>query len=171
MRLALACLAAVGLLVACSKTPADQSNATPAAAQAPGAPVSGIYVANGQPAVLTDASVRADDPVDGKPVHAFVFTAAPQAEVVDVINDARQGKLGDAIIIRVDDDGSIIGADLAHHGLKNGDHGWVSTVGVLSINNYRVAGGVITGHVTSGGPHEFGGQQINVDFTFHTKAP
>jgi hypothetical protein len=172
MRIVLACLA-VAVLAACSRSPAGQSNAAaPAvAAQPPGAPVSGAYIANGKPAVLTDVSIHPDDPVDGKPVHAFVFTVLPQAGDADLISDAHQGKLGDAIIIRVQDDGAIAGADLDHHGLVE-SNGYASTVGVLSIDNYRVSGGEISGHVTSGGPSDSSsGQMINVDLTFHTKAP
>lgn len=172
MRMVLALFAAA-LLVACAKSPTAPSNATSpaaAAAQPPGAPVAGVYVANGKPAVLTDVSIHADDPIDGKPIHAFVFTVSPQAGDIDIINDARQGKLGDAIIVRVDDDGAIDGADLVHHGLDK-SNGYASTVGVLSIDNYRVTGGEVFGHVTSGGPSDHDGQQINVDLTFHTKMP
>jgi hypothetical protein len=173
VRIILAYLAVAALLAACSQSPAGQSNAAPpaAAAQPPGAPVSGVYIANGKPAVLTDVSIHPDDPIDGKPVHAFVFTVSPQAGDIDVISDAHQGKLGDAIIIRVQEDGAIAGADLVHHGLDK-SNGYASMVGVLSIDNYRVSGGEISGHVTSAGPsNSSAGQQINVDVTFHAKAP
>lgn len=171
MRIVLACLAAATLTVACSRSPAPSNSAPAAASQAAGARVSGVYVANGKPAVLTDASVQPADPVDGKPVHAFVFTVSPQAGDVDVVSDAHQGKLGDAIIIRVQEDGAIAGADLVHHGLDK-SNGYASTAGVLLIDNYRVSGGEIFGHVTSDGPaSSSSGQQVNVDFTFHAKAP
>ncbi|HEY2707056.1 MAG TPA: hypothetical protein VGI95_03300 [Caulobacteraceae bacterium] len=54
-----------------------------------------------------DVSIHPGDPIDGKPVEAFVFTVSPQAGVTDVITDAYQGKLGDAIIIRVQEDGTL----------------------------------------------------------------
>jgi hypothetical protein len=186
MRIVPACLAAIGLLAACSTAPAAQSNAAPLAATAPvaasstgtaaaapsaAAPVSGVYTAAGKPAVLTDVSIHPDDPFDGKPVFAIVFTVAPQGGDADAANDAHQGKFGDAIVIRVDEDGTIIGADMMHRGLdKTG--GYISTVGVLSIDHYLASGGEISGHVTSGGPNDAGaGQQVNVDLTFHAKAP
>ena len=67
------------------------------------------------------------------------------------------------------EDGAIAGADLVHHGLDK-SNGYASTVGLRSIDNYRVSGEVF-GHVTSGGPTDSSsGQQINVGFTFHAKA-
>lgn len=170
MRMVLTCIAAT-LLVACSKAPAASNAPAPvAAAQAPSAPVSGVYLANGKPAVLTDVSIHRDDPFDGKPVNAIVFTVGSQAGDADVAEDAHQGKFGDALIIHVEEDGTIIGADMAHHGLDK-SNGYITTVGVISIDHYRASGGEISGHVTSGGPSESGDQTVNVDLTFHAKAP
>ena len=173
MRRVIACLAALGLVVACSKTPsaraaANQTAAAPATQS--GAPVSGVYTAGGKPAALTDVTAHTDDPFDGKPVTALVFTVEPHAGDTEADNDAHQGKFGDAIVVRVQPDGTVIGADMLHHGLdKSG--GYVSAVGVLTLKDYNAAGGQISGRLTSGGPSDAAGQQVNVDLTFHTKAP
>jgi hypothetical protein len=172
MRELLASLAALILIAGCSKAPA--ANAAPSPASAPAAAaapaVAGTYVAGGQPAALTDVSARPDDPFNGQPVTALVFTVKPQAGDADVLTDAHQGELGDAIIVKVQAGGVVVGADLVHHGLdKSG--GYVSAVGLLSLKDYRDAGGELSGHLTSDGPNDAGGQTVNVDLTFHTKAP
>jgi len=120
---------------------------------------------------LTDVQVRPDDPIDGKSANAIVFTVSPQHGDAAAIEDAHEGKFGDALIVRVTVDGTVEGADLIHHGLSE-TNGYVSTVGVVTIDNYRVSGGEVFGHVTSGGPSDSGdGQKVNVDLTFHAKAP
>ena len=177
MRELLTCLAAVCLIAACSKAPAAgaspaSANAAPASAPAAaGPPVSGVYTAGGQPAALTDVSAHADDPFDGKPVTALVFTVKPQGGDANAISDAHQGNFGDAIILRVQAGGQVIGADFVHHGLdKSG--GYMSAVGMVSLKNYSDAGGQLSGQLTSGGPSDAaGGQSINVDLAFHTRAP
>jgi hypothetical protein len=73
------------------------------------------------------------------------------------------------MIVRVQD-GAVIGADLLHHGLGK-TNGYVSAAGLLRLKDYAVAGGQITGEVTSGGPTDVFDQPVNVDLTFHAKAP
>lgn len=181
MRRAVACLAALGLLAACSKTPPANAAANQAASAAaaaptftPGAPVSGIYIADGKPAVLTDISTQPDDPYDGVPVTLIVMTARSQGGKAQASDDAHDGKFGDALIIRVEPDGTIIGADFVHHGLVKFD-GSISQTGTLSLKDYKAADGLISGHVTSGGPAGVGlttdNVMINVDLVFHVKAP
>jgi hypothetical protein len=188
MRQAVACLAALGLAAACSKAPsadaaANQASAAPApaASGAPvsgapvsGAPVSGVYTAGGKPAVLTDISTQKDDPFDGVPVTLVVMTAQSQGGEAAASDDAHNGKFGDALIIRVEPDGTVIGSDFVHHGLVKSD-GYMSQTGTLTLKDYKAAGGQISGHITSGGPAGVGAtadnQFINVDLTFHVKAP
>jgi hypothetical protein len=161
MRAVLACLAALGLLIAW-----PNANATTPDASA----VSGVYMAGGEPAALTDVTAHKDDPFGGQPVTALVFTVAPQGDDVDADSDAHNGKFGDALVVRVQPDGRIIGVDMLHHGLVKTD-GYITAVGVLSLQDYQVAGGEISGHLTSGGRVDAWGQQINVDLTFHVRAP
>jgi hypothetical protein len=186
MRQAVACLAALGLVAACSKAPpanaaANQASAAPSAAPAAasnapvsGAPVSGVYTAGGKPAVLTDISTQKDDPFDGVPVTLIVMTVQSQGGEAAASDDAHNGKFGDALIIRVEPDGTVIGSDFVHHGLDKSD-GYMSQTGTLTLKDYKVADGQISGHLTSGGPAGVGAttdnQFINVDLTFHVKAP
>lgn len=185
MRKALICLAGVALIAACSKTPAGVGKtdaaaspgavtaaaAAPAAPAVTGAPVSGIYTGNGKPATLSYVTSRADEPFDGKPVIDLIFTQKDQAGSAKPDFDAVFGKFGDAIVVRVQPDGNVIGADVIHSGLKTQGGGSISISGVLSMKDYRAAGGQISGHLTSGGPIDVFDQKVEIDLTFHTKAP
>ncbi|HXQ11003.1 MAG TPA: hypothetical protein VN805_08415 [Caulobacteraceae bacterium] len=177
-------LAGLTLLVACSKAPGNAANtaAAPAsaaptsaaaAAAAPtpvaGPAVSGSYTVDGKAAVLTQVTTHKDDPFDGQPVTDLVFTAKDQAGDAKAADDALFGNFGDAMVVKIEPDGSVIGADIVHSGLK--EQGSVSLSGVLTVKNYQGAGGQISGELTSAGPTDVFGQKVDVDLTFHTAAP
>jgi hypothetical protein len=180
-------LAGLMLLAACSKTPANvasseaaagaaaaatssaAASAAPAAA-ATGASVSGAYTANGKPAVLTQVTAFKDDPFDGQPVTAIVFTVKDQGGDAKAATDALFGNFGDSIVVRIEPDGTVVGADITHSGLTD-QHGSVSLSGVFTVKNYKAAGGRISGELTSGGPTDVFGNKVDVDLTFHVPAP
>jgi hypothetical protein len=180
------CLAGVLLIAACSKAPAPaqgananapatpaatpQAVATPAAVAATGPAVSGTFTGDGKPATLTQVTAHKDDPSDGQPVTALVFTAKDQGGDDKAAFDALFDKFGDAIVVKVEPDGTIVGADVVHSALKS-PSGSISLSGVLKLEGYSAAGGQISGHLTSGGPVDVFDQKLEVDLTFHTKAP
>jgi hypothetical protein len=181
---AIVCLAGVLALAACSKPAANATNAaaaapsggTPAAAAAPAAPaasgasVSGTFTGDGKAATLTQVTAHKDDPFDGKPVTAIVFTAKDQGGDKDAAMNALFSKYGEAIVAKVEPDGTVVGADVIHPGLQT-PGGSVSISGVLTIKGYKNEGGQISGELTSGGPTDVFGKSLNVDLTFHTAAP
>jgi hypothetical protein len=180
-------LAGLVLLAACSKAPSNADSSAAAAsvgassaapesapATAPAAPatgpaVLGSYTVDGKAAVLTQVTTHKDDPFDGQPVTDVVFTAKDQAGDAKAADNALFGNFGDAIVVKLEPDGSVVGADIVHSGLK--EQGSVSLSGVFSVKNYRAAGGQISGELTTGGPNDVFGQKVDVDLTFHTKAP
>jgi hypothetical protein len=178
-------LAGLALVAACSKASVAPTNAESATAQsaAPqaaasaavvaqptaGPAVSGQFTANGKASSLTQVTAHKDDPFDGTPVTDLVFTANDQGGDDKAADDALFGKFGDAIVIKVESDGTVIGADIVHSGLTS--PGSVSISGVFTLQNFTTAGGQIAGHLTSGGPTDVFGQKVNVDLTFHAKAP
>jgi hypothetical protein len=176
------CLAGMLLLAACSKAPAPAQSAAatapatpaaapqPAAAPAAGPAVSGTFTGDGKPATLTQVTAHKDDPFDGQPVTALVFTSKDQGGDDKAAFDALFDKFGDAIVVKVEPDGTVVGADVVHAGLKS-PSGSVSLSGVLKLEGYSAAGGQISGHLTSGGPVDVFDQKLEVDLTFHTKAP
>jgi hypothetical protein len=183
MRTTTLCLAGALLLASCAKAPttarvnaaapaaAAVSAAQPASAATPatGPAVSGTYTANGKAATLIQVSAHHDEPFDGKPVTALVFTSKDQAGDDKADTKALFGDYGDAIVARVQPDGTLVGADVVHSGLK--EKGSVSISGVFKIENYIAANGQISGHLTSNGPTDVFDQKVDVDLTFHAKAP
>jgi hypothetical protein len=98
-----------------------------------------------------------------------VFTAKDQGNDDKAATDALFGNFGDAIIIRLEPDGTVIGADVIHSGLQS--PGSVSIGGVFTVKNYSAANGQISGQLTTNGPTDVFDHKLNVDLTFHTKAP
>ena len=185
MRKTLICLAGVLLVVACSKPPAVQGanaaapQAVPASPSAPapvataaesGPAVSGTYTGNGKQATLTQVTAHNDDPFDGKPIIALVFTAKDQGGDDKAAFDALFNKFGDAIVAKIEPDGTLIGVDVIHSGLQS-PSGSISISGVLTVKDYSAANGQISGRLTSNGPTDVFDQKVDVDLTFHTKAP
>ena len=180
MRHALLCVAAgLVLMAACSKKPeaapaanAASSVATPAVAPAPAGPaVSGVFTGDGQPATLTQVTAHPDEPFDGQPVTAIVFTAQDQGGDPKAAIAALFGNYGEAIVARVTPDGKLVGADVVHPGLKTPGGASVSLSGVLTIENYKSDGGQLSGRLTSNGDQDVFGHKLKVDLTFHAKAP
>ena len=118
-------------------TTITQTNAAPAAPA--GAAVSGIFAADGQQSVQTQVTAHPDDPFDGQQVTALVFSARDQGGDPKAANDAMFGKFGDALVIKVEPDGTVIGAQVMHAGLKG--QGSVSLSGVLSLKGAHESGG------------------------------
>jgi hypothetical protein len=177
----------MALLAGCSKAPAPAagvaSSAAPAASAAAANPaaaaaepaatpignaVSGNFTGDGKQAALTEVTALNDDPFSGQPVIALVFTTKDQGGDPKAATNALFGNYGDAIIARFTPDGNVIGADVIHAGLQQ--QGSVS-LSALSIKDFHMAGGEISGELTSGGPTDVFDHKLNVDLTFHAKAP
>jgi hypothetical protein len=159
--------------VASSIAAAQSSTAAAPAAQAVASTqssVSGTYTCDGAPATLTQITTHPDDPEMGKPVTALVITANDQGGDPKAAFNALFNKFGDAIVVHMFADGTIYSADLVHSKL-DAPGGSAQLSGVLKIDNFSTANGEISGHLTSNGPVDVHGQKLNVDITFHAKAP
>jgi uncharacterized protein YuzE len=182
MRNTFACLAGALLIAACSKAPAPaqganatapsgpQAASAPAATPATGPAVSGTFTGNGKPATLTQVTAHKDEPFDGKPVTALVFSAKDQGGDDKAAVDALFNKFGDAIVAKVEPDGTVVGVDVVHAGLQT-PSGSISISGVFKTKNYSETGGQISGELTSNGEVDIFDQKLAADITFHTKAP
>jgi hypothetical protein len=186
MRRFFLCVADMAMIAACSKAPAPaQANAAPpasapatpaapaaATAAAPaitGPAVIGTFTLDGKPAALTQATAHKDDPVNGQPITAIVFTEKDQGGDAQAADDAVFGNFGDAIVVKVQPDGTVIDVDVRHTALPH--PGPVSISGVLTLSDYKLAGGVISGHLSTSGPVDVFDQKLNVNLTFHVAAP
>jgi len=141
----------------------------PAGASAEGT-VSGFFKGNGKPAALAQVTAQKGDPESGKPVTVLVFSTKDQAGDPKAAFNALFGKFGDALVVKVFSDGKIYSVDLVHSNLE-APGGSIQVFGTISMKEFAMAGGEISGHFTSEGEHEVHGQKWDVDVTFRTKAP
>jgi hypothetical protein len=133
-------------------------------------PLSGVYKGNGKPATLTQVMAHKGDPESGTPVTVLVFTTKDQAKDPKAAFNALFGKYGDALVVKIFPDGKVLSVDLVHSGLKS-PSGSITVFDVLKMKDFKMAGGEISGHLTSGGADNVQGQTWEVDLTFQTKVP
>ncbi len=136
------------------------------------AALSGTFSVGGKAAALKFAGASKGDPESGKPVTVFVFTAKDPGKAAKPAFDALFGKFGDAIVVKVFEDGKIYSADVLHAAfdLPNNTLTLLGN-GELTIKDFKNSAGSISGTLTSGGAQEVRGQKWEVNLTFKTKAP
>ena len=132
--------------------------------------LSGVYKGNGKPATLTQVTAHKGEPESGQPVTVLVFTTKDQAKDPKAGFNALFGKFGDALVVKVFPDGKLYSIDLIHSKLDS-PGGSIQVFGVGTMKDFTMAGGEISGHLTSGGPKNVRDQTWEVDLTFKTKAP
>jgi hypothetical protein len=132
--------------------------------------VSGVYTGAGKPAALTQVTAHTGNPESGKPVTDLVFSTKDQAGDPKAAFDALFNKFGDAIVVKIFADGQVYRADLVHSALDT-PGGSMQVFGVIKMQDFKMADGVISGHLTSGGPREFRDQKWEVDLIFQAKSP
>jgi len=189
MRRFFICLAAIAALAACSKPAAPPAAAGGAAQPAPptapagpaaggggaaptapaAASVSGTFTVDGKPATLSFAGAYKDEPFGGQPVTALVFTQNDQKGDAQPADDALFRKLGDAIVAKVQPDGTLIEFDLVHAALKEPSS--VSLSGPVTLKDFKLDASVLSGHLTTSGPTDVFGQSVVIDLTFRAPAP
>ena len=130
----------------------------------------GVFTVNGKPAALTQVTAFKGEPESGKPVTVLVFTTKNQGGDPKAAFNALFNKYGNAIVVKVFDDGKVYSADLVHASLDS-PNGTLQVFGVLKIEDFAMAGGVISGRLTSGGVHTARNDKWDVDITFKAKAP
>ena len=130
----------------------------------------GVFTVNGKPAALTQVTASKGEPESGKPVTVLVFTTKSQGGDPKAAFNALFDKYGNAIVAKVFADGKVYSVDLVHTSLDS-PNGTLQVFGVLTIEDFSMAGGDISGRLTSGGVHEARNDKWDVDITFKTKAP
>jgi hypothetical protein len=72
--------------------------------------------------------------------------------------------------VKVFADGKVFSGDLVHSSLES-PGGSIQVFGSLTMTDFTMTGGEISGHLSSGGPRNLRDQTWEVDLTFKTKAP
>jgi hypothetical protein len=135
------------------------------------AAVDGTYKANGKDGKLAYVLAKKDEPFSGKPVTMLVFTEKDASKDSKPDMHAQFGDLGDALVVRLSQDGDkwqVIGSELAHSALK---HSGVSASGIFEVKDVKIANGEISGHLMTDPKADIFGEPIAIDLHFHVKQP
>lgn len=130
----------------------------------------GTYKVDGKAAALTQVRAYKGQPESGKPVTVLVFTAKDQSKASNAASDALFGELGDAVVVKVFDDGKIYNAELVHAAFNLPNNTLTMFSGV-TIKDFKKADGEISGEFTSNGEKDARGQKWDVALVFKAKAP
>ena len=130
--------------------------------------VAGKFIGDGKAAAIQFVLVEEHEEFSGKPGLTLIFTEKDPAKAKKPSWDAGFGKLGSALVLSVFYDGQIFGCEVAHSANKKSGF---SSVGEIKMTEFKVAGGNVTGHVSTGGTLEAFGQKWEVDLTFAAPLP
>lgn len=130
--------------------------------------VSGKFVGNGKNAAVKFVTVEEHEEFSGKPAITLIFTEKDPATARKPSFDAGFGKLGSALILSVHHDGGIFGCEVAHSAhTKQG----FSSLGQIHMVEFEIAGGNVTGHVSTGKMLDTFGEKWEVDLKFAAPLP
>ncbi|HRH98619.1 MAG TPA: hypothetical protein PLB55_21935 [Prosthecobacter sp.] len=142
---------------------------TPARPDPPVKPtVNGKFTGNGKNAAIQFVTVEEEEPFSDKEAIALIFTEKDPAKVKKPSFDAVFGKLGSALILKVHHDGGIFGCQVAHSAHEK--QGFTS-LGQIKMEDLKIVGGNVTGHVTTGMELDTFGEKWEVDLTFAAPLP
>ncbi len=142
---------------------------TPAKLNPPVKPtVSGKFTGNGKKAAIKFVTVEEHEPFSGQEAITLIFTEKDPATAKKPSFDAMFGKLGSALILSVHHDGGIFGCEVAHSAHEK--QGF-SSIGQIHMVEFKIAGGNVTGHVSTGKELDTFGEKWEVDLTFAAPLP
>lgn len=130
--------------------------------------VTGKFLGNGKEAALRFVTVLEREGFDGKQAVRVIFTEKDPGSEKDPEFDAFFGKFGSALILSVHYDGEIFGCEVAHSAHKKSGF---SSVGRIRMEEFKVAGGNVSGHVTTDGAIDSFGDKWDVDLKFAAPLP
>jgi len=130
--------------------------------------VSGVFKANAQEAKLAYVSASKGEPFADKPTIVLIFTEKDHSKDKKAEFGAMFGKHGNALIIKIYEDGQIVGCQVVHSALKNNGF---SSVGTIKMSDFKRENGKIQGKLSTGGEDKVFGETWQVDIKFQTSAP
>jgi hypothetical protein len=130
--------------------------------------VSGKFLGDGKPAQIKFITVEEREPFSDKEALRLVFTEKDPAASKKPSFDAAFGKLGSALVLSVHHEGGIFGCEVKHSAHEKAPF---SALGEIKMTEFSVAGGKVSGHVTTGGTLDAFGQKWEVDLQFAAPLP
>ncbi len=125
--------------------------------------VEGKFTGDGKDGNLKFVTVQDQEPFNDKEALAIIFTEKDPSKSKNVSFDAGFKKLGSALILRVNTQGSIFGCEVAHMAHSQGAF---SSIGKIHMVEFDLAGGNAKGRVSTGGEDDTFGQKWDVDLKF-----
>jgi hypothetical protein len=131
--------------------------------------VTGKFTGNGKPAAIKFLTVTEHDPFSDKEAITLIFSEKDPSTSKKPDFDAMFGKLGSALIIAVfREDGGVFGCQVVHSAhQKQG----FSSVGSIKTEDFKIAGGNVSGRLTTGKEQDAFGEKWDVDLTFAAPLP
>jgi len=130
--------------------------------------VSGVFKGNGKEAKLAYVTTLKGEPFADKPTIVLIFTEKDSSKDKKPDFGAMFGKYGSALIIKIYQDGQIVGCQVAHTGLKKGGF---SSVGTIKMSDFKLENGKIQGKLSTGGADKVFGETWEVDIKFQAPVP
>ncbi len=130
--------------------------------------VSGQFVGNGNGSQVKYVWVEEHEPFNGQEAVSLIFTEKDPAAARKPSLDAAFGKLGSAVRLSVHRDGGIFGCEVSHSAHRK--QGFTS-LGQIHMVEFEIAGGNVTGHVSTGGVLDTFGEKWEVDLKFAAPLP
>jgi hypothetical protein len=131
-------------------------------------PISGVFKGNGKEAKLAYVTTLKGEPFADKPTIVLIFSEKDPSKDKKPDFNAVFGKHGSALIIKIYEDGKIVGCQVVHTALKQSGF---SSVGTIKMSDFKLENGKIQGKLSTGGEDEFFGDKWEVNLKFQAKAP
>jgi hypothetical protein len=142
---------------------------TPAKLDPPVKPtVTGKFTGNGKNAAIKYVIVTEREPFNDKPAISIIFSEKDPATSKKPSFDAMFGKLGSTLSLSVFYDGGIFGCEVSHSAHEK--RGF-SALGEIKMIDFKIAGGNVTGRVSTGKELDAFGSKWDVDLTFAAPLP
>ena len=131
--------------------------------------VAGKFTGNGKAAAIKFVTVAEHEPFSGKEAVTLIFSEKDASASKRPSMDAMFGKLGSALTLSVfREDGAIFGCEVSHSAhTKRG----FSSLGSIKMEDFKFAGGNVSGHVITGKELDTFGEKWEVDLTFAAPLP
>jgi hypothetical protein len=148
----------------------DFGNAqTPAKPGPPATPtVTGTFTGNGKPAALKFVVVEELEPFNDEPAIRVIFSEIDPSKSKKPSFDALFGKLGNSLTLSIKRGGDIFGCEVSHGAHEK--RGF-SSIGTIKTTGFKIAGGNVSGNVTTNGEQDAFGEKWNVDLNFAAPLP
>lgn len=133
-----------------------------ATAQA-GGKVEGKFMGNGKDGNLTHAMAMKGEPFSGKETTVIILTEKDASGSTDTDSEARNGKFGNALTLKVNTDNKLVGTYVYHQAHEKKGF---SSGGQVELTEFKIEGKNASGTVKTKKEYDFFDDKWSIDLTF-----